>query len=274
MKPQLLDIPFRDYLALPNYGSSDLKSFRVGPPCMVPWRKANRAGETEATRLGTAAHCALLTPDLFASTYCVRPAGEKGDFRTKVGKAWRDKTLAMGLSILTDEEAMAVGSIRNAVKAKVGKTPNAERSIVWEQDGLPLKSRPDWFDADAIYDLKVSRVADLPFDRIPFAAHAQGWLHQLAHGRLGLAACGVDVKLGRNVIVSPNAPHNVHLIEVRENDMDFLELHNADTRKGMLECHRTGHWPGTPDKWQTIELPATAAFTESDLDGAEEALPL
>lgn len=269
------DLPFPDYLALPGYGSSDLRAFRIGPPCLVPWKRANRHNGTDATRIGTAAHCRILTPELFARQWVARPSDERGDFRTKLGKAWRDERTAEGLGILDAEEWQSIESIARAVVSKLGKAPsNTEQTIVWEQDGLPLKSRPDWFDHEAVYDLKVSRVADREFRDVTFGAYAQGWMHQLAHGRTALAAIGHEVKMGRLVIVSPNAPHIVHLLEVRENDMDFLELHNADTRRGMAECHRTGHWPGTPDKWQTIELPASAAFTESDLEGAEEALPL
>ena len=88
----------------------------------------------------------------------------------------------------------------------------------------------------------------------------------------GLAANGHEVSRGRLVVIAPSAPHYVHLLEVSENDLDFLELDNRNTRLGMAECHRTGHWPGTPDTWQVIELPASAAFTESDLEGATEIL--
>jgi hypothetical protein len=64
----------------------------------------------------------------------------------------------------------------------------------------------------------------------------------------------------------------VWLIELRESDMDFLELSNSNTRLEMAKCWRRGQWPGTPDSWQQVELPITATFTESDLEGAEEAL--
>jgi exodeoxyribonuclease VIII len=268
------DIPFRDYLDHPGYGSSDLRAFRQGPPAMVPWRRGHRT-ETASTRLGSAAHSWILTPDLFDAHYWVKPEGL--EFRSKENKELRDSMLAKGMTILDRDELLTIEAVCIAVKRKLGRELHRERveqSVFWRcsESGILCKSRPDWFDRDAIYDLKVSIVADKPAHLIPFAAHANGWLHQLANGRAGLAANGHRVKTGRIVLVSPNAPHNVHLLEVRENDLDFLEMDNQDCRKGIAACEHSGHWPGTPDTWQPIELPASAAFTESDLNGAEEAL--
>lgn len=271
-----LDLPFEDYLRDPSYGSGDIKAYRQGPPARVPWGKEHRSPGSESTRIGIAAHCRILTPDLFAATYAFKPEGMS--FATKDGKAWRDDN--EGKEILTFDEAQAV---RGAVAAFLTKLPAAESvleavakeaSLFWDcpTTGLPCKARPDWFDADAVYDLKVSIVADRSdSERVAFAAHRAGWFHQLAHNRAGLHLAGYrSIKLGRNVIVSPTPPHVVWLIEVSENDLDLLELENMDARRGMAECHRTGHWPGTPDSWQKVELPASAEIAESDLEGAVE----
>lgn len=273
MTARIVDIPFSEYLAHPAFGSSDLRAFRIGPPAMVQWKRANRHDDTAATVLGRAAHCAVLTPNLFHSEFVYRPADERGDFRTKAGKAWRDEQKA---TILTDEDRQTIAGVVQAIRSKRIEVIRCEQSVFWtcSESGLACKGRPDWFDTEAVYDLKVSMAADKPFRSLMFHVYNAGWTHQLAHNRAGLAAAGVNVKVGRLVIVSPNAPHFAHLLEVSENDLDFLELDNANTRKGMAACVRANHWPGTPDKWQTIELPASAAFTESDLEGAEEALPL
>lgn len=271
---KIIDLPFADYLNSPAFGSSDLRAFRIGPPAMVQWKRANRHDDTASTVLGRAAHCAVLTPALFASEFVFRPTDGRGDFRTKEGKAWRDEQTA---TILTEEDRQTIAGVVQAIRGKRIEVARAEQSVFWtcEDTGLACKGRPDWFDTEAVYDLKVSVAADKPFRSLMFHAYNAGWTHQLAHNRAGLHAAGVrTVKVGRLVVVSPTAPHFAHLLEVSENDLDFLELDNLNTRKGMAACVRANHWPGTPDKWQPIELPASAAFTESDLEGAEEALPL
>lgn len=269
------NMTFADYLALPHYGSSDLRTFKVGPPANVPWRRANRTDGTEATRIGTAAHCRILTPTLYESTFAHKPEGMT--FASKEGQAWRDQQ--HGRDILTHDEHTIVAAVDRAFWLKdkrhplIVKDATCEASLTWrcEATGLPCKGRPDWFDKAAVYDLKVSRIADRPVQSMVFAAYAAGYLNQLAHNRAGLAAIGIRVAIGRLVVISPTPPHPVHLLEVRENDMDFLELDNINTRRGMVVCHESGVWPGTPDTWTTIELPASAAFTESDLEGAVSA---
>lgn len=272
------DMAFPAYLESPGYGSSDVRAFKVGPPAMVPWRRANRDDGTASTRLGTAAHCLILTPDLFESSYRVRPSDERGDFRTKEGKKWRDDMAAHGIEPISADDWTVLQGVAASVTKKLPRgaslfdAEGIEWSVFWDcASGLPCKGRPDWFDQRAVYDLKVSIAADKPMDSMIWQCHANGWMNQLAGNRAGLHANGFrSVAKGRLVIVSPNAPHNVHLLEVRESDMDFLELDNENTRRGMMVCHRSGNWPGTPDTWQTVELPASAAFTESDLEGAEE----
>lgn len=278
MKPGIYDLPFEQYLAASAYGSSDLRAFRHGPPAMVQWRREHRDGGTDSTRIGQASHCRILTPDLFDSVYAVRPAGM--DFRSREGKDWRLEQQCAGLDILTHEEFEQVQQIHAAFEEKAPaldlfrRARGVEQSVFWTcaESGLPCKGRPDWFDDECVYDLKVSIHAEKGLDTLAFRAHASGWLNQLANNKAGLNANGIAVRKGRLVVVAPNPPqqHRVWLLEVRENDLDFLEMDNANTRRGMAVCHRSGEWPGTPDTWTVIELPASAAFTESDLEGAEE----
>lgn len=274
--PIIPDMAFADYLAHPAYGSSDLKTFRAGPPAMVPWRRANRHEGTQSTRLGTAAHCLILTPDLFALTYAVRPEGM--DYRSKAGKEWRDDQLAEGFDILTGEELVTVQGVRDAFRAKTAARESfndaigVEASMFWScMDMLPLKGRPDWYDAESVYDLKVSILADRDPEGMRWGIMRMGWFHQLAHNRQGLVANNVrGVKFGRLVMVSPKPPHTVRLVHVADHDLDLLDLHNEATREEMAVCHARNEWPGTPDTWTAIELPASAAFTETDLEGTEE----
>ena len=205
---------FDDYLRDQSYGSSDLRAFRVGPPAMVPWRRANREADTPSTRVGSAAHCRILTPELFGQVYAIKPAGMS--FASREGKAWRDEQ--EGREILTWDEAEQVRGVHAAFTEKLAAFDSLhgalarEASVFWTCDrtGLPCKGRPDWFDATIVYDLKVSIAAEKDADYMSFAAHRSGWMHQLAHNRAGLRANGVNtITRGRIVLVSPNPPHSV-----------------------------------------------------------------
>jgi hypothetical protein len=270
----ILSLSFADYLAHPSYGSGDMRTYRIGPPSMVDWRRRHPdETDTDATRLGRAAHCRVLTPALYARTFIAKPAGMT--FASREGKAWRD--VHAGLDILSATDAIAVAGVADAIahKAAAHDTIMAARgagtietSVFWVcTTGLLCKGRPDWYLPAAVYDLKVSRVADSPPIVMARKCYWNGWLHQLAHYRAGLVANGVPVKRGRLVIVSPTPPHCVHLLDVSEADMDYLDLENLDVRNKMRHHCLTGEWPGTPDQWRTIELPAIG--TETDMTGAD-----
>lgn len=270
MSGRIVDMPFAEYLAHPSYGSSDLKTFRHGPPSMVPHRRANREdSQTDATIIGTAAHLLVLTPTMWTQAYRIKPEGMT--FASKEGKAWRDQH--GGYEIITQSQWKQIETAAKsvidipAVSESLVNATGIEQSVFWEcrESGLPCKGRPDWFDSAAVYDLKVSVLADRSLDDVRYGALRNGWLHQLPHNRSGLYAAGeFRVKRGRLVIASPTTPGRVYLLEISEQDMDLLELTNEQTRREMARCHRSGVWPGMPDQWQRMELPATAAFEQPD----------
>ena len=268
------DLPFSKYHDREGWGASALKDMRVGPPALVLWRQQNPSEETDATRLGTACHARILEPARFYETYAMKPDGM--NFSTKEGKAWRaeqgDK------SILTAAEQKTVEAVFEAFYAKAPAAAaltlaeGIEVSMFWADPdcGEPLKGRPDFYDGEYVYDLKISRHAD---ERsVAFRAYAEGWMSQLAHYRAGLNALGVPVKTGRLIVIGPKPPQalRVYCVEVKEAALDVLALENAKTVERLRECRLTNKWPGTPDAFTVIEPPLSALDTIVQLDGVEE----
>ena len=266
------NMSFPNYLDHPFWGSSSLKDARNSSPEYAKWRRENRSGSTQATRLGSAAHCAILTPKLFSEQFIVKPEGM--EFRSKADKAQRDEWLEQGLEILTQDDWKTVEAIVQAFHSKavadkaLRSAVGIEQSVFWRcaETDLGRKCRPDWFTQDAIYDLKDSIAATKPIDRLTFCAYANGWMNQLAQGRAGLNANGHSIKEGRLVVIASQPPHaaRVWCLRLKEGDCDFLELENENTCRMVRKCERTGEWPGTPDGWQDIELPNAATWTEID----------
>lgn len=271
------DLDMATYRAWDAWGSSDLRAMRVGPPAMVPWRRSNPSPDTDDTRRGSAAHCLFLTPSLFASTYAHKPEGLS--FASKEGKAWRDGPEAAGKVILGHDEWVAVHDIVDALLEKrpvmdlMSDAPAMEASILWTCPitGERLKGRPDIFTDHYVVDLKVSRHA--AEQSVAFRAYVEGWMSQLAHYRAGLNAVGLSaVNGGRLIVVGPKPPHalRVYCVEVKGSALDVLALENEGTVKRLHECRVAGAWPGTPDEWFKVDLPATALETIVALSDAEE----
>lgn len=271
------DVSFREYLAnKERYGSSDVRTFRVGPPSMVPWSQANPRADTDATILGTAAHAKTLTPDLFDQDYAIIPsdAPRKPDGRILNAKRrsaesedrvvwWRDFDRAnAGKVYLRYDDVPVLQAIRAAVLAKPVVKDSLEGAAVVEASaywtdplsGLPCKGRPDWFNQDegAVYDLKVSRYAASP-STLHF--RIGDWVAQLAYNRFGLRTLGIQVDIGRLVVVAPTPPHTVVLVEVKDEAMNLYHDRNVETMGQMEECRATGVWPGTESTWVPMEPP-------------------
>lgn len=280
LKGLLDNLSLDSYLALDAYGSSDLRAFRIGPPAMVPWKRANREEHTDATRLGTAAHCAILEPAAFESRFAHKPAGMK--FSTKEGIAWRDDPCRAGMEILSDDDWNQIGAIVNAFHSKeiaaesLRSATGREVTAIWQDPdtGLWLKARPDYYRPGVLTDLKITRHASA--QALAFKAYAEGWMHQLAHHRAGLIECGVPVKTGRLVAINPEPPQafRVFCVEVKESALDLLHMENEKTIAAMAECERSGSWPGSPDSWDLIDLPPAALAAMLTVDwGSEEMTP-
>jgi len=273
-------VSFQEYLDHPNYGASDLATFRVGPPAMVPWSRRNRGdGDTAALGLGRVAHCLTLEPHEFDAHYAIKP--KDMEFRSNADKAKRDAWLAKGLQIVKEEDCERLARSAMCVREKLERVgvdlsgAIVEHSVFWidHQSKLPRKCRPDFVVGDISYDLKFGVTAEKTMDLMMRAAANYGWLHQGAQIREGLRACGIDAKVHRLIIASPNPPHadRIWLLEMGEDDLDFLELQNVNTCLQMVEHHEKDWWPGSPDSWRRVSLPASVSvIMDEDLHGAVE----
>lgn len=284
-------VSFRDYHALDAWGSSALRAMRLGPPALVPWQREHPTPETDATRLGTAAHCRILTPKLFGQSYVVRP-DDAPDRPTKAMREAAKPSEASkarvafwdafdrdhaGKCVLRSDEAAAVRDITEAFRTKrlaaeaLDAAKHVEASMVWRDPYTDevCKGRPDWFDDEAIYDLKVSRHAGPDVVRRAFY---EGWMHQLAHYRQGLFALDGNWRAGRLVVIGPKPPqgHRVFCLEVKDGALDVLALENTSTLRALKQCRESGEWPSTPDEWKKCEPPQSALMETVFLTDAEE----
>lgn len=275
MEPGIHELSFADYHALDAWGSSSLKAMRRGPPARVVWERDSESKDTDATILGTAVHCALLTPDLYPLTFDVKPEGMS--FATKEGKAWRDDPARAGRKLLSFDVGSQVTAIVEALVSnkRVNEsldlaTARREVSLVWDCSITKerCKGRPDWINDGCIYDLKVSRHAAGGY--LAMRTFSEGWMHQSAHYRTGAIELGMPVTGGRLVVVDPAPPHFVYTLEIKSEALNALEWENIETLKALRECRLSGVFPGTPDEWKKIDMPAAALAQMGDQFEAEE----
>jgi hypothetical protein len=265
-----------DYHAMRDvFSKSTLDLFANRPARLKHRLDGGEFDESDAMRLGTAAHTALLEPGEISKRYRVHTEGLNKN--TNAYKALKAEAEAAGLQIIDPHELEAAQAIADAVlakmdriAAKVGgvnpfrrKDGVTEASLFWtdKDTGLRLRTRPDWMSfgtggPNFIIDLKTTRDAGEGFDKstenfrydVSAAFYSDGYEAVFGHPPDGYLLVCVESK----------APH---LVCVRFATPEILTRGRAAYKKdlaGIAQCVATSEWPDFPDDFVPMTLPKWA----------------
>lgn len=260
------DISNTDYHKDPALGSTSLKTLATRTPAHYLHNLAHPKSSA-AFDLGTAAHSLILEQD------------ESGvvviDVEAKRGKVWTEPAEAAeaaGKIALTSKEWAQVKGMRDSVMAHPIAGPlftghKAEQSVFWEEDGLPLKCRPDAWQRGLLVDLKTLVSADPnEFGKV---AHNFGYHQSAAHYIDGVKVATGEELPFRFVLVEKSPPYLVSVVEL---DWEALEIGrglNDRAKRIYRECAESGNWPGYPAV-EPVALPNWAVYQAEDLLGISE----
>ena len=231
-----------------------------------------RPETTEAFRIGSAAHCAVLEPATFWDRYALRPDGI--DRRTKDGKAAFAEFEAanVGKTVITQDEAGAVQEMTAAVQhhplaSQLLAAGKPELSWRVEPSGsLALQCRTDWFNAAGcelsqgrpyVADLKTVESLDSDaFRNFERACFSFGYHRQ----------AGFYLPLITEIIGSPVFDFLFIVVEKAEPyGCAVYRLSDAATARGhdetitdllrLQNCIKSEQWPNLPNELREIGLP-------------------
>ena len=231
-----------------------------------------RPETTEAFRIGSAAHCAVLEPDQFWQRYALRPDGI--DRRTKDGKAAfaTFEAANVGKTVITQDEAGAVQEMTAAVQHH----PLASQLLAvgqfelsWRVEpvgGMALQCRTDWFNQAGcelsggrpyVADLKT--VESLDFDA--FRNFERACFNFGYHRQAGFYLPLITEILGSPVFDF----YFIAVEKVEPYGVAVYRLSDAATARGHDEtitdllrlqgCIKTQQWPNLPNDLREIGLP-------------------
>lgn len=269
------DMPFDEYRRLPALNISALKHIKRSP---LHYRHAlTSARETDALRLGSAAHMAVLEPERFVSAHAVWDARTAaGAMSPRRGKAWDDfVTASVGREIITADEHAGAVAIAEAVRAdetamQYLREGCAEVTITADVAGRTRKGRVDWLitrdDQHCIIGLKTTR------DCRPFVFGKQAatlgyhwqwaWYHDLY-----MAETGIEPIL-KEIVVESAPPYAVAVYHITEDIIAQGREDYTAALETLEECERTGRWPGPVDGEEDLTMPSWA-YTQSPDDLSE-----
>lgn len=259
--PQVITgLPFDDYKRLDAINASALKLIERSPAHYWQSRQTPREA-TPAQALGTLAHLLILEPER-EGEIAIAPDVDR---RTKAGKEEWAAFLAEsnGRQTATADQFDAARRMRDAVQAQpfarallAGGEP--EVTLLWQQDGTPIKCRLDWLcrSHDVVLDLKTASDASaVEFARASgrYAYHLQAALYTDA-----AAACGLGERAFVFLVVESEPPHGVALYQLDEDAMRAGSVRYRQALERYRECLARNDWPGYPPEVQPLTLPKWA----------------
>jgi len=256
-------IKIADYHADPALGSTSLKTLATKTPAHYQ-HYLKHPKSSPAFDLGTAAHSLILEGD------------ESGvvviDVDSKRGKAWTepaDKAEAEGKIALTSKEWAQVKGMRDSVMAheeasKLFTGHKAEQSVFWDEDGLPLKCRPDAWQPSLLIDLKTTLSADP--NEFGKTAHNFGYHQSAAHYIDGVKAATGEELPFKFVLIEKTAPYLVSVVSLDPEAIIYGRQLNDRAKRIYRECIESGNWPGYPSS-DSVSLPNYAFYQMDDLLG-------
>ena len=239
--------------------ASSLKAFRQSPAHFTAYREGVKK-KTAAMILGSICHSRILQPDLFQKQYesSVLNRGTKG-FDAEVALLEKEFTL------ITEAEAEQSLIISEAVHAHpraaqlIKGCKQIEKTINWEQDGLPMTMIADGIGADYFLELKTAESAEMEaFGR---QAYNLGYHVQAGTYTLGVTNYSGERKPCTYIVVEKSPPYAVNVLLP---DDDYIGKGVATFKRSLADftlCMEKKRFNEAYEFYQmfdTLSLPAYA----------------
>lgn len=258
----VIGMPATQYHAIEALSASGAKLLLRSPAHYLAARATPRE-PSAAMRLGTLVHSLVLEPETVKDTFAVMP---RFDRRTTIGKKAaeefeQDNAGKVVLDEVTFARAnnVAASVLRHPVVAENLRDGNAEVSLLWDQYGVPCKSRIDYMTGSAIFDVKTcSDASPEGFARqiASFQYHVQA-----AHYAAGFReVVGWDLDRFVFIAVETEAPYavGVYTLDARSLQSGRLLMERAaESYKVALE-HATDVPASYGDAVVELSLPSWA----------------
>lgn len=249
------DLNFEMYKALPGCSVSRAKALSSHCPAYVQWLEDHES-DTDSQRLGTVLHARWILED--DSTF-----QKKEDGRTKAGKeqaATCDSTRLIKAADWEHLEGM-LSSLERSKTAKMIRDKSTHRELsanfLYEHDaGEALcKMRADGvIDGKMVWDLKsVNDVSDASINRaiLNYRYYWQAWFYTTGTDALKLYAPHFGF-----IFVQSKPPYYVRLITLAPGWYAAAENEMAPLIVEYDRLEREETWPGYPDEFEDVDLPA------------------
>lgn len=243
--------------------SSSIMRELMRSPAHAWYTLDNERKETDAMRLGTATHLAILEPELFAKTFGCLPEGL--DKRTKEGKAaFADLLEQYGPFVLKYDQYQQVGAMAESVLKKkkasilLDKLSDVELSGAWTDkvSGALCKMRLDGLIRDLGIVVDIKTTTDASEDEFLKTLFNYGYDRQSAFYMRGCRELGIEVEKFVYIVIEKDPPYESCVYELGSQSLMTANAQISRLLPEWQKCVTSKVWPGYGDEIKVIDLAA------------------
>lgn len=283
-------MPFEQYLALAALSASMCHTLDARSPFHAwfdsPWNPNPVARESDTMDLGTYAHACLLeggTDRLEAvqvdawSKKCEHNGIDQVAWKHKLDIRSRGKLPILQASVSDVREMVTAAKsfIANSEISGVFDTGEAEQTLIWDQDGVLCRIRPDWMNAEhsIMLHYKTTGGSAEPNSWIRNHLIPDGYDVTAAFYERGILATFEAMPLTVFFVQEQKRPFSCSLVGLSPamSDIAHRKVERAIATWG--KCLHAGKWPSYPNQicyaeptnWQMAEAEEGRMLTENEL---------
>jgi hypothetical protein len=250
------NMPIETYHAAEGISNSGLSLIKDCPARYYEEYLSGKTREqTDSMRLGDIVHTLVFEPTLLFDKYTLIPDDMNIKRNSNEGKANYAKLELLGLPFMKNEEYLEAIKVADAVRKTkitekitfgelIDRGGHIETSIFWEnEDGILLKTRPDFFNENIIIDLKTTVSAkqyDFACSIGKYGYHRQAYLQMQGLEKV----TGRKYKHFINLVVEKKSPYLTAAYRLDEASLEKGREEVLEAIQTYKICKENNIWPG------------------------------
>ncbi len=267
MKPGIYTMGMAEYLAIDALSSGVAHTLLSASPLHAKHDKDHPSDATKEMDLGSYAHAMLLEGsanfvEVDADSWRTKAAQEARDDARSVGKL---PILTSKVQEVSDMVAAAHSYVDNSEIAGAFRDGAPEQTLIWSEDSVLCKARPDWLSPRHLIHYKTTTNVNVrAFGRV---AASMGYAMAMMFYQRGLNAVLPDNECEHFILAQEaTAPFACKLFDITAALSDVAERQVERAIGIWARCLASGQWPAYDGSVHSIDLqPWELAQAEEDM---------
>lgn len=288
IQPGIYDMPMTAYLAdpcpEPSFSASCGKLLMQMSPRHA-WLAHPRLGNANFDPSNTKADFGSVVHELALGNGSKYRIIDVDDWRTKAAREERDTALADGCTPIKASDFVRAEAAAAEIRSQLSEVfveGEAEKTMIWRDDSLWCRARPDWLvrSAHMVFDLKLTGINLSPLEKkVERHIFEQWYDFSIAHYMDGYRTLFGEELAYRLLFVEDHPPFSIRPFQLSGQGIEMGQRKLVAARSWWKRCMKDGRWPGIPlelgwadpEPWQATHwLTYDSGISDVERDAAIE----